>query len=208
MKLNMTKETLRTRLPITAGKITIRYLSREDLYMLAAWPKYPFPFEGFEFGFREMNEAQLDMVFQQRNERLDYFPLVVDDAQQQSIGYIALAKINWTELKVGNLGFRIHPGWVNKGIGTSVLRAVCVWLFKCGFLSIGVDVAASNSRAIRCYENVGFYEIGGTWREAHDLKEVDITNAKYDFIRPHLRQVGDVHWLRFLLMEITPETIK
>ena len=114
----MTKETLKGRLPITAGTITIRFLSREDLNMLAAWPKYPFPFEGFEFGFRGMNEAQLDMVFQERIERLDYVPLVVDDAQHQSIGYIALAKIKWTEFKIGDFGFRIHPGWVNKGIGT------------------------------------------------------------------------------------------
>ena len=75
-------------------------------------------------------------------------------------------------------------------------------------MSIGVDVAASNSRSIRCYEKVGFYEIGGTWREANDLKDVDITNAQYDFIRPHLRQEDDIHWLRFLFMEITPETIK
>jgi RimJ/RimL family protein N-acetyltransferase len=207
MKSSLTKKKLREELPVTEGPLIIRAWTREDLDFLATWPKYPFPYEGFEFSFRTMSSAVRDKIFHERSERSNIFPLIVDDTNQLAIGYIALAKIDWTKRQVGNFGFRIHPDWVDKGIGTSVLRTVCLWLFDCGFSTIGVDVAASNARAIRCYEKVGFYEVGEIWRNAQDLKGVDIADARYDFLRPHLRLDRDVPELRFTLMEITPVTI-
>lgn len=208
MKLSLTKEKLLSELPIEEGPLSVRAWTRDDLDTLVAWPKYPFPYEGFEFSFKTMDTKNRDKFFKERSESSDIFSLVIDETNQPAIGYIALAKIDWVEGQIGNFGFRIHPDWVDKGIGTSVLRTVCLWCFDCGISSIGVDVAASNPRAIRCYEKVGFYTAGEIWRDAQDLKGVDVSGTHYDFLRPHLRLDGDVPNLRFSLMEITPVAIK
>ena len=125
-----------------------------------------------------------------------------------TIGYLSLTKINWTESTIGNFGFRIHPAWVNRGIGTSVLRMTILWAFDCGFSSVCVDVAASNQRAVRCYEKIGFSTVGEIWRKAHNLKDADLSETRYDFLRPHLRLEGEAPELRFFVMEITARTIQ
>jgi ribosomal protein S18 acetylase RimI-like enzyme len=53
-----------------------------------------------------------------------------------------------------------------------------------------LDVAASNARAIRCYEKVGFVRTGEIWRDAGNLNDVDISEPRYDFIRSHIRRGG------------------
>lgn len=208
MKLSLTKEKLLSELPIGEAPLSVRAWTRDDLDTLAAWPKYPFPYEGFEFIFVSMRSVDRDELFDERTGKPSAIPLILDHDYNPAIGYLSLIKIDWSESRVGNNGFRIHPEWVNKGIGTSVLRMVCLWLLDCGILSIGVDVAASNTRAVRCYEKVGFYEVGEIWRDAPDLKNVDITDTQYDFLRQQLRVDGDVPELRFCLMKITPDTIQ
>ena len=74
--------------------------------------------------------------------------------------------------------------------------------FECGIKSWQLDVAASNARAIRCYTKVGFLQTGEIWRVADDLSEVDLTQPRYDFVRPHVRRTGGTIELRFLLMKI------
>jgi RimJ/RimL family protein N-acetyltransferase len=206
MELSLTKEKMKSELPIGKSALSVRAWTRQDLDTLAAWPKYPFPYEGFEFHFASMSSVARDEMFADRNRKPDAVPLIVDHTDKPAIGYISLMKINWAEGRVGNFGFRIHPEWMDQGIGTSVLRMVFLWCFDCGMSSVGVDVAASNARAVRCYEKVGFYPVGALWRNAADLKGVDITESRYDFLRSHLRLDGIVPELRFFLMEITPDT--
>ena len=206
MMSSLMKKILLKELPISEGSFVIRAWTRSDLDILAAWPKYPFPYEGFEFGLVSMNPAERDALFDERNRKPDTILLVLDNADNHAIGYLSLTKINWAEGRVGNFGFRIHPEWVDKGIGTKVLRKVCWWCLDCGMSSIGVDVAASNTRAVHCYEKVGFCTVGELWRDAIDLKGVDIIEPRYDFLRSHLRLDEDVPKLRFFTMEITSVT--
>jgi RimJ/RimL family protein N-acetyltransferase len=204
MKLSLTKESLLGKLPIRKSPWIIRAWTRDDLDRLAAWPKYPFPYEGFEFRFVSMDTEARDKLFVENSGKSDKLPLVVDQGYQPVIGYISLSRINWDENRVNNIGFRIHPDWVNKGVGTSMLRAVCFWSFDCGITSIGISVAASNARAIRCYEKVGFYKAKEIWRNAPDLQGVDIGNPHFDFLRLHLRRDREVPELRFYQMELIP----
>jgi RimJ/RimL family protein N-acetyltransferase len=205
-KVIPSKEGLLKSLPITAGDWTICAWTREDVEALATWPKYPFPYEGFEFSFRSMNPAARDAYFSQKQRNPNILPLVVNHAHEPAIGYLSLLEINWERGRVGNFGLRIHPDWVDKGVGTAVLWRVCFWSFECGMTSIGVDVAASNPRAVRCYRKVGFNLVGETWREARDLEGVDLTAPGYDFLRPHVRQDRDIPTLRFFLMELSAES--
>jgi ribosomal protein S18 acetylase RimI-like enzyme len=65
---------------------------------------------------------------------------------------------------------------------------------------VSLDVAASNARAIRCYEKVGFETVGEIWRSAPDFAGVDLTSEQFAFVAPHVRYVGDAPQLRFLVM--------
>jgi RimJ/RimL family protein N-acetyltransferase len=65
-----------------------------------------------------------------------------------------------------------------------------------------LDVAASNARAVRCYEKVGFVRTGELWRDASHLVAADLGAARYDFLRPHLRGKGSQLELRFWVMEL------
>jgi RimJ/RimL family protein N-acetyltransferase len=207
MKSPLTKDKLLNDLPIIENPLVIRSWRRDDLETLAAWPNYPFPYRGFELPFVSMDSIERDWLFVGTQDKSNTIPLVIDHTDQPGIGYLSLTRIDWVGHRVGNFGFRIHPGWVNKGIGTSVLRKVCSWSFNCGISTIGVDVAASNLGAVCCYEKAGFYTVGETWREAEDLVGIDIADIRYDFLHPHLRWEGELPELRFFLMERTHREI-
>jgi RimJ/RimL family protein N-acetyltransferase len=149
-----------------------------------------------------MSSDERDNLFQDRQARPDAVVLVADHTEEPAIGYVALARMDWDECVVGNVGLRIHPDWCNRGVGTSVLRLVVRWLFQSGIKAVRMDVAASNAGAIRCYEKVGFLSVGEMWRDAPDLSGVDTHAARYGFLKPHVRVDGETPELRFLLMEL------
>jgi RimJ/RimL family protein N-acetyltransferase len=197
-----TKEGMLSVLPLLQGNLTIREWTRQDVDLLAGWPPYPFPYEGFEFSFASMSATERDELFQARQENPDTIVLVIDHAAHPAIGYIAPRLIDWGNGTVGNFGFRIHPAWWGRGVGTSVLQQVTRWSFECGIKLWRLDVAASNARAIRCYEKVGFVRTGEIWRSASNLNDVDWDGPGYDFIRPHIRQHGGEVELCFWVMEL------
>ncbi len=202
MKELTTKNKMLEILPLQQGNLTIREWTRKDVDRLAGWPKYPFPYEGFEFSFRDLSSTKRDEMFRERRKKPDRISLVADHAKQPVIGYIAPMLINWETGTIGNFGFRIHPAWCNQGVGTSVLKMVADWSFGCGIKLWNMDVAASNYRAIRCYEKLGFARTGEMWREAGDLNDVNLNVSQYDFVRPHIRKIGKKTELRFWLMKL------
>jgi aminoglycoside 6'-N-acetyltransferase len=55
----------------------------------------------------------------------------------------------------------LHPDHHERGLGTEVVRTLARHLFEHeGHHRIIIDPAASNGRAIRCYEKVGFRPVG------------------------------------------------
>jgi RimJ/RimL family protein N-acetyltransferase len=200
-----TKEGILGLLPLRQDDLTIREWIRQDVDLLAGWPAYPFPYEGLEFSFAEMSATERDERFRARQETPNTIVLVVDHANQPAIGYIAPRLIDWGNGTVGNFGFRIHPAWCGRGVGTSVLQQVIRWSFECGIKLWRLDVAASNARAIRCYEKVGFVRTGEIWRDASNLSDVDMNGPGYDFIRPHIRKQGGEVELCFWVMELRSE---
>jgi len=189
-------------LPIRLASLTIRQWTRKDVDLLGVWPCYPFPYEAFGFSFAKMDSNKRDELFRQRQGQANMIVLVADDAKQPAMGYIALKSMDWGEGIVGNFGFRIHPERCDQGIGTSVLQEVTRWSFDCGMNLWRVDVAASNGRAIRCYEKVGFVRTGEIWRDASDLDGIDTNEPRYAFVRPHIRRDESGTKLRFWLMEL------
>jgi RimJ/RimL family protein N-acetyltransferase len=118
------------------------------------------------------------------------------------VGYLCLLEIDWQKAVVGNMSFRVLPNKCGAGIGSAALEAVTECCLDWGFERLRLDVAASNARAPRCYEKCGFRISGEFFRDAH-LDGVDVSEAKYDFLRPHL-SLGDGRYnLRFYWMERT-----
>lgn len=55
----------------------------------------------------------------------------------------------------------IHPTWHGRGIGTDAVRTLARHLIEHdGHHRLVIDPAAANTRAIRCYEKVGFRPVG------------------------------------------------
>jgi RimJ/RimL family protein N-acetyltransferase len=187
-------------LPIREDGLTIRHWNPKDMEVLAAWPGYPFPYEAFDFSFRDSPVEERDRLFSVREARDDALTLVVDHESQRGVGYISLREIDWEDRAIGNMGIRIAPSWRNRGAGTQALCMVARWSFDCGIEEVRLDVAASNGGAIRSYEKAGFVKTGEFWREGQDLEGENIDQPRYDFLRPHLRREGGTLSIRFFWM--------
>ena len=188
-------------LPLVTGGLTIRGWTRGDVDRFAGWPGYEFPYQAFDLSFRDIDSVERDRVYRERAARPDSIVLAVDSETQASLAYFALHRIDWAHRKVGNFGFRVHPHRTGRGLGTAILLAVVGWLFRGGISLISVDVAASNARAVRCYEKAGFVRRETVWRDAADLAGVDLSRPAYAFLRSHVRMVEGRPQLRFWLME-------
>jgi RimJ/RimL family protein N-acetyltransferase len=82
-------------------------------------------------------------------------------AEDRLIGFVALHSIEWNNqaamLAIG-IGDEDHRG---KGFGTDALRLILSYGFlELNLYRVGLDVIATNLRAIRAYENVGFKREG------------------------------------------------
>jgi len=203
------RERIASSLPVMAGDLSVRAWRREDIDRFAEWPLYPPHSESFnevfQLRFARMSADERDAFFEERERRLDRVTLVADHRPQPAIAYLALVEIDWAGGTVGNMAYRVEPTWCGRGIGTCVLGAVRQHLFRHGFRSVRLDVAASNARAVRCYEKAGFEITGEFWRDDPGLAKIDLALPEWDFLRPHVRLDGPVPRLRFRWMEARVE---
>ena len=183
--------------------MTIRTLTREDFDLLAQWPSYPKPYDVFRFSFATLTKSEMDTVFRKRMSQDNNIILVADVETHTSIGYAALQNIDWAQKNAANMGIRIHPSWCGKGIGTRMLKRIGDWWFEHGMHRLTLDVAATNHRAVACYNNAGFKKTGEFWRDAPDLNEVDLTDPNYAYLAGHIRLGEESRQMRFYWMEMT-----
>ena len=195
------KEILVDSLPIDADGLVIRSLARTDIDRLSEWPPYPWPHDVFRFSFSGGDAHELDRAYDVRMRDVGRLTLVVDAPKASVIGYIALLRIDWDAGIVGNMSVRIHPDFCDQGIGSHVMASVRNWWITHGMKLLRLDVAATNHRAVRCYENVGFRKTGEFWRDAGDLIDQDLSDPKYRFLEDHVDCSRSVPRIRFYWME-------
>ncbi len=195
------KQALLAALPRLAGDLGIRALTRDDLDSLARWPGYPAEYKAFKLRFAGMSPAQRGELFLTRQADIMRITLVADHTDQPCIGYLGLVGIEWSKRTIGNMGFRIHPAWCNRGIGTQFMRAAAGWAFEQGIEVLRLDVAGANPRAIRCYEKAGFTRTGEFWQQEPKLRDVDLDEPRYESLRSHIRSEGGMPYVRFYWME-------
>lgn len=76
---------------------------------------------------------------------------------------------------VGRLGISVLPEYRGIGLGTAKMQMIIDWaMAHPGIEKLALEVWASNKRAIRLYEKMGFVE------EGRKIKEVKYANSTYD----------------------------
>jgi aminoglycoside 6'-N-acetyltransferase len=104
------------------------------------------------------------------------------------VGFIQFVEEPEADYRHASIDVALHDRWHGKGLGTDAVRTLARHLVRDrGHHRVTIDPAASNARAIRCYEKVGFQAVGvmrqyerggdGTWHDGllMDLLADDIT---------------------------------
>lgn len=82
------------------------------------------------------------------------------------IGRISLREIDQRRNQA-RLGITFGAPFVGAGLGTEALQLFLGYYFSAlGFLTMVLDVAGPNQRAVRCYQRLGFRPVGDDWRDA------------------------------------------
>ena len=98
------------------------------------------------------------------------------EVDREVVGIVQYAEENDPDYRHASIDIALHPQWHSRGLGADAVRTVARYLFEeCGHHRITIDPAASNVRAIRSYERVGFRPVGimrqyergqdGTWHD-------------------------------------------
>jgi aminoglycoside 6'-N-acetyltransferase len=83
------------------------------------------------------------------------------DLDGELIGFVQAYEETHPEYRHAGLDLFLDPRFHGRGLGQDVVRTVCRYLLgERGHHRIVIDPAEANTRAIRCYEAVGFRRVG------------------------------------------------
>jgi RimJ/RimL family protein N-acetyltransferase len=144
---------------VRGSKVTLREMTRADVDEMARWLRFREP---------ELQWANLDLLT--ARERDAYFErgrsnstrkrFVVLDRRGRVIGTLGLRNLDYLS-EEGTLGIIIRADAVGQGYGTDAIRNLLAYAFEdLGLRRVLLDVAEHNIRARRCYEGIGFSQIG------------------------------------------------
>jgi RimJ/RimL family protein N-acetyltransferase len=85
--------------------------------------------------------------------------LLALEPEDRLIGRISSRPVAGTARRIGIV---LHPDRLGQGFGTEALHLL--GQIDMGLTQLLLDVAASNDRAIRCYQRAGFVQVGESWR--------------------------------------------
>lgn len=118
----------------------------------------------YNFEYKTVRECRLWYKAKNKLLRRYIFSVYNDNT---FVGYITLKNINWF-IKRAEMGIVINPSYIDKGIGTEVIKKYLEIVFtKYKMKSIYLRVADFNYRARKCYEKVGFVK----YKESYDEYE-------------------------------------
>ena len=108
------------------------------------------------------------------------------DEYKQLVGRITLRDVRSTE---ACLGMYLRESVIGRGVGTTALYLFLRAAFtRLGFKRLTLEVAASNIRAVRCYERVGFREQSRAWRLIADAPALALLALpEYEHLKPYFR---------------------
>ena len=121
-------------------------------------------------------------------------------ADQRLIGRITLRDINEFDAR---LGIYIIDPFCGQGYGTeSMLLFGRIFFGQLMFQFLKLDVAAANTPARRCYQRLGFRDVGRAWRSIpYDPALTLLELPEHQAQRVHYRKIGNSYEARFCEME-------
>ncbi len=144
---------------IYGERVVLREMNRADVDLMARWP--PFYEPELKWANLELTRpVDREFYFQRGRSGYDRRRYVIIDAGGELVGTIGLRNIDFHS-DIGTLGIIIRADRVSRGIGTDAVRALVKFsIEELGLTRVLLDVVETNTRAIRCYERVGFRLIG------------------------------------------------
>ena len=146
--------------------LKVRILEEKDSHLLVKWLSNPSVLEFYEGRdnpfdlakvksvFYGSNDHEVKCIVEYANKAIGYVQFYqVDDETKKEYGYIE-ENVFGTDQFIGEVEY-----W-NKGIGTSLVRAMSTFLIEHGKADrVIMDPQTRNIRAIKCYEKCGFNKV-------------------------------------------------
>lgn len=185
-------------------RVTIRPMKRADLDAMMQWRPFADPlYKPFDFPRQSRAEQIRWFEWRSRDPRRRLY--TIEDEKQEVIGSLTLREIKMRHS--ARLGITIGADFVSHGYGTEALRLFLDYYFgEMGFARIDLDVAATNLRAMRTYQALGFREVGQHYRAA-DAPSYRILQQepRYRHLRRFFRRQGSMTQVLFHDMVMTRE---
>lgn len=185
-------------------RITIRPMKASDLEVMFHWRPFADPlYQPFDFPRRSRIENRRWFEWRIKDSRRRLY--TIENKERQIIGSITLRDIK--DLNSARLGITLGADFVSQGYGTEALQLYLDhYFFKEGFRRLILDVAATNLRAVRCYNRLGFVEYDYHYRPtSHESFRIVQKEARYHHLRPLFQKVGNSYRVRFYDMVLTRE---
>ncbi|NNJ09038.1 GNAT family N-acetyltransferase [Chloroflexales bacterium ZM16-3] len=157
----MAKEELSGQI-IYGERVRLRPWQRRDTLAQELWPRYTEPFSTL-WNIPRSTFFSDDARTGWNSQRSAW---AIDDSYQRMIGRISLREIDVQDSSA-RLGISLSQHHVSQRLGSESLAIFLDTYFgSLGYTSMHLDVAAFNTRAVRCYERLGFDYIQSEWRSA------------------------------------------
>ncbi len=197
-QLGLRKETTRsakTERWLEGERLIIRRMVRGDLEQMQRWRPFREPLS-LTWNLYWESKAQMDHWLERRSQDPSYRMYTITLRDGRVIGRLSLRHIRPGESAV--LGISLGADWVGQGYGTEAITVFAPYYFDVlGFRVLWLDVAATNQRAIRCYEKCGFVHAGSRYQPVDSGEDLSfLQKPEY----AHLRQFFTRKWGRYWLL--------
>ena len=178
-------------------------MERTDPETMIRWRPFADPlYQAFDFPRRKSENVRW---FEWRSNDPSRRLYTVENEQHQVIGSLTLREI--AGRRSARLGITIGADYVSRQYGTEALRLFLDYYFgEIGFARVVLDVAATNLRAVRCYETLGFRHTGQHYRPAsHPSFRILREDPHYQHLRRFFRRQGALIQILFYDMVLSRE---
>jgi RimJ/RimL family protein N-acetyltransferase len=193
-----------TGMRLQGPRVTIRPMERADVDAMMRWRPFADPLYQ-PFDFPRQARAEHARWFEWRSQDPRRRLYTVEDERRQVIGSLTLREMDG--LRSARLGITIGADFVSQGYGKEALRVFLDHYFReMGFARMILDVAATNLRAVRTYQSLGFHQVGQHYRPAsHPSYRILQREPTYRHLRRFFRYQGAIAQVLFYDMALTRE---
>lgn len=189
---------------IQGDRVRLRPWQRRDTLAQELWPRYTEPFSS-------LWNIPRTVFFDDDSSRSGWsaqrYAWAIDERNGRMIGRISLREID-ARRGEARLGISLAQPHVGQGLGTEALALFLDYYFgPLGYVTMHLDVAALNRRAVRCYERLGFEFVTSEWRSAgNDPSLRLLDDPRYSDMQSYFRRGRFETLIEFYEMTLTRDT--